>query len=208
MVESQAPPTLLPSITRHPAFVHAFTAGIYPNMDQSLNNWITMYAGSVLSASEVARDLMRDAWIPDYPEHIRLVIAPEEQHRDSIRNFLTGNGSFLRDLEPGLTWFYATVPVPVIADLSVHPGVGYIEVWIPPIKLVEPQGKALPGEVGPVEQTIPTIRQGAWAHGALAWQPGNTGQNIRVDIIDSGFMGFARSWARICLEYVRRYPML
>lgn len=47
IVESQAPPTLLPDITRHRAFLHTFTAGIYPNMEPGLNDALTMYAGGL-----------------------------------------------------------------------------------------------------------------------------------------------------------------
>ena len=41
----------LPSITRHRAFRHAFTAGIYPNMEPGLNDALTMYAGGLGIAS-------------------------------------------------------------------------------------------------------------------------------------------------------------
>ena len=131
-VESQAPPGLLPEITRHLAFLHAFTGGIYPNMEQSLDDDLTMYAGGLLTATEVASSNMRGALDPEYPEHMRVIVElVEPEYQDSIRDFLASNGSFLREQEPGASWFYAVVRVPVIAELSVQPGVDYIEAWRP-----------------------------------------------------------------------------
>ena len=156
-VESQAPPGLLPEITRHLAFLHAFTGGIYSNMEQSLNDDLTMYAGGLLTATEVASSNMRGALDPEYPEHMRVVVelaGPEYQ--DSIRDFLASNGSFLREHEPGASWFYAVVRVPVIAELSVQPGVDYIEVWRPGVpQEVEPRGGAMIEQPVYIAQTTP-----------------------------------------------------
>ena len=160
-VESQAPPGLLPEITRHLAFLHAFTGGIYPNMEQGLNDALTMYAGGLLTATKVASNNMRGALDPEYPEHMRVIVelvGPEYQ--DSIRDFLASNGSFLRDKEPGASWFYAVVRVPVIAELSVQPGVDYIEAWRPGIpQEVEPRGGAMIEQPAYIAQTTPANRQ-------------------------------------------------
>ena len=160
-VESQAPPGLLPEITRHLAFLHAFTSGIYSNMEQSLNDDLTMYAGGLLTAAEVASSNMRGALVPEYPEHMRVIVElVEPEYQDSIRDFLASNGSFLRDKEPGASWFYAVVRVPVIAELSVQPGVDYIEVWRPGVpQEVEPRGGAMIEQPAYIAQTIPANRQ-------------------------------------------------
>ena len=157
IVESQAPPGLLPEITRHLAFLHAFTGGIYPNMEQGLNDALTMYAGGLLTATEVASSNMRGALDPEYPEHMRVIVElVEPEYQDSIRDFLASNGSFLREQEPGASWFYAVVRVPVIAELSVQPGVDYIEAWRPGIpQEVEPRGGAMIEQPVYIAQTTP-----------------------------------------------------
>ena len=156
-VESQAPPGLLPEITRHLAFLHAFTSGIYSNMEQSLNDDLTMYAGGLLTAAEVASSNMRGALVPEYPEHMRVIVElVEPEYQDSIRDFLASNGSFLREQEPGASWFYAVVRVPVIAELSVQPGVDYIEAWRPGIpQEVEPRGGAMIEQPVYIARTTP-----------------------------------------------------
>ena len=157
IVESQAPPGLLPEITRHLAFLHAFTGGIYPNMEQGLNDALTMYAGGLLTATEVASNNMRGALDPEYPEHMRVIVElVEPEYQDSIRDFLASNGSFLREQEPGASWFYAVVRVPVIAELSVQPGVDYIEAWRPGIpQEVEPRGGAMIEQPVYIARTTP-----------------------------------------------------
>ena len=161
IVESQAPPGLLPEITQHLAFLHAFTGGIYPNMEQGLNDALTMYAGGLLTATKVASNNMRGALDPEYPEHMRVIVElVEPEYQDSIRDFLASNGSFLRDKEPGASWFYAVVRVPVIAELSVQPGVDYIEAWRPGIpQEVEPRGGAMIEQPVYIAQTTPANRQ-------------------------------------------------
>ena len=128
IVESQAPPTLLPDIIRHPAFVDVFTYGIYPNMEQGLNDALTMYAGGVFTASETARMVLGDMYFPEYPENIIVKIeldTPESYA--SVRDFLASEGAFPHDIEPGASWFYAGVPVPIMDELYSHKGVVYID---------------------------------------------------------------------------------
>ena len=127
-VESQAPPTLLPAITRHPAFLHAFTSGIYPNMEQSINDALTIYAGGIFTAAKTARNIMRNQYFPEYPENIIIKIeldAPESYA--SVRDFLAANDAFPHDLKPGASWFYAGVPVALMDKLYSYQGVRYID---------------------------------------------------------------------------------
>ena len=128
IVESQAPPGLLPEITRHLAFLHAFTSGIYPNMEQSLNDALTMYAGGIFTEAETARHIMDDLYFPEYPENIIVKVeleAPESYA--SVRDFLTSEGAFPHDIKPGASWFYAGVPVSIVDDLYSYQGVIYID---------------------------------------------------------------------------------
>ena len=128
IVESQAPPGLLPEITRHLAFLHAFTSGIYPNMEQSLNDALTMYAGGIFTEAETARHIMDDLYFPEYPENIIVKVeleAPESYA--SVRDFLASEGAFPHDIEPGASWFYAGVPVSIMDDLYSYQGVVYID---------------------------------------------------------------------------------
>ena len=100
-VESQTPSTLLPDITRHPTFRHAFTGSIYPNMEQSLNKSLTIYAGGVFAAAETARDIMGNQYFPEYPGNIIVKIeldAPENYA--PVRDFLAANDAFPHDIKP------------------------------------------------------------------------------------------------------------
>ena len=190
IVEFQTPPTLLPSITRHRAFVHAFTEGIYPNMEQGLDDALTMYAGGVFTAAETARMVLGDMYFTEYPENIIVKIeldSPESYA--TVRDFLSTRNAFPHDIELGASWFYAGVPVALMDDLYSHAGVVYID-SIPLEKSggVEPSSSA---SVSGSPQVTLTRRQGASVHGALDWHTGNTGQGVLVGIIDNGFTGFA-----------------
>ena len=171
IVESQVPPTLLPDITRHRAFLHLFTYGIYPNMEQSLNDALTMYAGGVFNAAETARSVLGDMYFTDYPENIIVKVeldAPESYA--SVRDFLAARNAFPHDIEPGESWFYAGVPVVIMDDLYSYEGVVYID-SIPRSKSgeVEPSSSAF---VSGSPQVTLTCRHGSSVHGALAWHTG------------------------------------
>ena len=128
IVESQAPPTLLPDITRHRAFLNVVTDGIYPNVEQSLGHALTMYAGGVFTATETARRLMHDLYFPEYPENI--IVKVELDATESyapVRDFLAARNAFPHDIEPGASWFYAGVPVAIMDDLHSYKGVVYID---------------------------------------------------------------------------------
>ena len=190
-VEAQIPPALLLDITRHPAFLEAFTDGIYPNMEQSLNENLTMYAAGLLTAAQASEYIMGEPFM-EYPENIVIKVeltSPEVN--DRVRDFLTANRAFPHTKKPGEVWFYAGVPVSVVGELSSYPGVSYIDQYPQSWPGIEPAPKdssAAPASMS--SQTQPVSRQGAWVHGALAWHPRNTGQDVRVGIIDSGFKGF------------------
>lgn len=171
IVESQAPPTLLPDITRHRAFLHLFTYGIYPNMEQSLNDALTMYAGGVFNAAETARSVLGDMYFTEYPENIIVKVeldAPESYA--SVRDFLAARNAFPHDIELGESWFYAGVPVAIMDDLYSYDGVVYID-SIPRSKSgeVEPSSSAF---VSGSPQVTLTCRHGSSVHGALAWHTG------------------------------------
>lgn len=190
IVESQAPPGLLPEITRHLAFLHAFTSGIYPNMERGINDALTMYAGGIFTEAETARRIMGNLYFPEYPKNIIVKVeldAPESYA--SVRDFLASEGAFPHDIEPGASWFYAGVPVSIMDDLYSYQGVIYIDNH--PrygLNVIEPTSTIPSPEV---PQVASNRQQGARVHGALAWHPSNTGQNVAMGIIDNGFMGFA-----------------
>ena len=188
IVESQAPPTLLPDITRHRAFLDVFTYGIYPNMEQSLNDALTMYAGGVFTAAEIARKVMRDLYFTEYPENIIVKVELDDpESYASVRDFLAARNAFPHDIKSGESWFYAGVPVAIMDDLYSHEGVVYIDRYpLYRTEIEEPSSSFVSG----TSQVTSARQQGARAHGALAWHPGNTGQNVRVGIIDTGFIGF------------------
>ena len=171
-VESQAPPTLLPEITRHLAFVHAYTRGIYPNMEQRLNDAITMYAGGIFTAAETARSVMGYLYFPDYPENIIVKIelnAPESYA--SVRDFLASEGAFPHSIEPGATSFNAGVPVPIMDELHSYPGVTHIQrnpLHLPHMGTVGPTSVAPVAPVSDAPQVASSRQQGARAHGAPA----------------------------------------
>ena len=146
IVESQAPPTLLPDIIRHPAFVDVFTYGIYPNMEQGLNDALTMYAGGVFTASETARMVLGDMYFPEYPENIIVKIELDTPTSyASVRDFLADRNAFPHDIEPGVSWFYAGVPVPIMDELYSYQGVVYIDehpLSLRHTELVEPSASA------------------------------------------------------------------
>lgn len=190
-VEAQIPPTLLPDITRHTAFLHAFTGGIYPNMEHSLSEALTMYAGGVFDASKTARKIMRNQYFPEYPENIIVKIELDSPDRyASVRDFLAANDAFPHSIKPGTSWFYAGVPVAIMDQLYWHEGVRYIDHY--PRYYTH---DVLPASSRPVsedDQTALNRRQGARVHGALTWNSnGNTAGNVKIGIIDNGFMGFA-----------------
>ena len=190
IVESQAPPVLLPDITRHRAFLDVVADGIYPNMEQSLSHSLTMYAGGVFDAAETARKVLGDWYFTEYPENIIVKVeldSPESYA--SVRDFLADRNAFPHDIEPGASWFYAGVPVAVMDDLYSYAGVVYID-SIPLEKSgeVEPSSSA---SVSGSPQVTLTRRQGSSVHGALDWHTSNTGQGVLVGIIDNGFTGFA-----------------
>ena len=192
IVESHAPPTLLPDITRHPAFLHAFTYGIYPNMEQGLNDALTMYAGGVFTATETARTIMRNQYFSEYPENITVKIELDSPESYApVRDFLAANDAFPHDIKPGASWFYAGVPVALMDDLYWHSDVVYID-HLP--GYLDRSNEIAPSSSVPISeasQVTPGRDQGARVHGALTWHPTNKGENVAVGIIDSGFMGFA-----------------
>ena len=178
-IESQAPPTLLPNITRHPAFVHTYTGGIYPNMEQSLDDALTMYAGGVQTAAETARQVMRNEHFPAYPENIVIKIQLDSPDSYSlVRDFLIANDAFPHDIKPDASWFYAGVPVAVMDKLYAHQSVQYIDRY-PSYYNNEP-GPASSMPAPELSQVTPTRSQGAHVHGALAWHSSN---NTAADIL-------------------------
>ena len=138
----------------------------YPKLGSRLNEMAT----SVEEGSASAQGAAGQAAVSD-DESVAVTIYLSG-HVDAVVAFLNNNGGSPRNV--GTDYIEAYVPVSLLGETSEQPGVVRIREIVPP----QPQ-------YGPISG------QAAGVHRSPAWnRDGNTGQGIKVGVIDAGFQGF------------------
>ena len=139
----------------------------YPNLGSQLND----LAVRVEDGAVPSEDPAGDAQIQQGPSVA--VTIHLSGHVVDVAAFLEDNGGDPRNV--GEDYIEAYVPVTLLGQVSLQPGVIRVREIVPP----EP-------DYGPITS------QGVWTHRSAAWpDDGYTGRGIKVGIIDGGFEGFA-----------------
>ena len=138
----------------------------YPNLGSRLNDLVARVEEGAASAQEAADGA------PVQREGSVAVTVYLSGNVADVAGFLEDNGGDPRNV--GEDYIEAYVPMTLLGRLSEQPGVVRVREIVPP----EP-------DFGNITS------QGVPAHGAPAWhRAGNTGQGVKVGIIDAGFEGF------------------
>ena len=141
----------------------------YPNMETMLNDMVE----SVEREGTLQEDAAKSA--PVHSEESVAVTIYLSGNVDDVVSFLEDNGGDPRNV--GEDYIEAYVPVSLLGTLSEQPGVQRMEAIVPP---------------HPAQAPRTIAGHGPSAHGSPAWnEAGFTGQEVKVGVIDLGFIGFS-----------------
>ena len=139
----------------------------YPNMDSSLNRILQQ----VQTGQSTAQAAAANAPI-HREESVAVTLYVTEGYAQDVWDWLEGNGGDPRNI--AVDYIEAYVPVSLMPQTSQQEAVISVRTIIPP---------------QPAQGVV--VSEGAALHGAIAWHDaGLTGQDVKIGIIDRGYLGY------------------